>query len=180
MKEELDKKLVEDHPSLCKNRYGDMRETCMCWGFSCGDGWYKLLDELFTKIDQIAPNKVTLDQVKEKFGGLRVYYTYHDLEPNWWDKMPTIFYNSIRHLLPYKMSSPVIRFLKRIGLRSTYDRISDAVDKAEDKSYETCEWCGEPGIQRGGSWIRTLCTGCNELNKQGKEPWKVESNRANR
>lgn len=174
MKEELDKKLVKDHPSLCKDRYGDMRATCMCWGFSCGDGWYKILAELFTELDQIAPNKITLDQVKEKFGGLRIYYTYHDLEPTWWDKIPTTLYIYLRSILPNKIGSHVIRFLKDIGLKDACDRANDAITKAEEKSYETCEWCGKPGKRRGRGWIRTLCDECVELEKQGKYPWKEE------
>lgn len=180
MKTELDEKLVKDHSSLCKDRYSDMRTTCMCWGFSCGDGWYKILAELFTKIDQIAPNKVTLDQVKEKFGGLRIYYTYHDLEPTWWDKVPYTFYNHLRTILPNKISGPTIRFLKYIGLKNTCDRVGDIIEEAEGKSYETCEWCGKPGKKRNHGWVRTLCDECDELDRQGKQPWKEESDRTNR
>jgi len=75
MKKELDDKLCSDYPNLFKNRYGDMRTTAMCWGFSCGDGWYSLIDDLCRKIMEIDPNgHVVADQVKEKFGGLRFYF----------------------------------------------------------------------------------------------------------
>jgi RNA polymerase-binding transcription factor DksA len=48
---------------------------------SVGDGWAPLLWDLFTKISAITSNDInesfdeptTLEQVKEKFGGLRVY-----------------------------------------------------------------------------------------------------------
>jgi hypothetical protein len=43
MRDELDKKLVETYPELYANRFGDMKETLMCWGFDCGDGWYQSL-----------------------------------------------------------------------------------------------------------------------------------------
>jgi hypothetical protein len=33
----------------------------------------------------------------------------------------------------------------------------DMIYDAEAKSYQICEACGEPGIPRGGSWIKTLC-----------------------
>lgn len=46
MREDLDKKLVETYPLIFKNRYADMKTTCMCWGFTCGDGWYPLIDML--------------------------------------------------------------------------------------------------------------------------------------
>jgi hypothetical protein len=66
----------------------------MCWGFECGDGWFNILDQLmgniqhhidwnnqnfekgYTQYKQVA--QVTLDQVKEKFGTLRFYYTGGD------------------------------------------------------------------------------------------------------
>jgi hypothetical protein len=36
----------------------------------------------------------------------------------------------------------------------------DAVSEAENKSYETCEVCGQPGepVHPNGGWIKTLCT----------------------
>jgi len=40
--------------------------------FECGNGWFKILKILFTSI-RSAPIKI--DCVKEKFGGLRVYYS---------------------------------------------------------------------------------------------------------
>ncbi len=52
----------------------------MCWGFSCGDGWYKIIYELSEKITSIIakdpkldPKEYSASQVKEKFGGLRFY-----------------------------------------------------------------------------------------------------------
>jgi hypothetical protein len=66
----------------------------MCWGFECGDGWFNILDQLMSNIQHYIDwnNKnfekgykqykqvpqVTLDQVKEKFGTLRFYYTGGD------------------------------------------------------------------------------------------------------
>jgi hypothetical protein len=69
------------------NRNKDMKETCMCWGFECGDGWFTLLDQLMGNIQnhidwknrtEEVVKQVTLDQVKEKFGTLRFYYTGGD------------------------------------------------------------------------------------------------------
>ena len=76
------------------NRNESMMETTMCWGFECGDGWFNLLNQLMSNIqhytdwnnDNFAKGykqykqvpQVTLDQVKEKFGTLRFYYTGGD------------------------------------------------------------------------------------------------------
>jgi hypothetical protein len=87
MKQELDKLLCEKYPKMMVNRNKDMKETTMCWGFECGDGWFNILDQLMSNIQHHIDwrNKkeefvaqVTLDQVKEKFGTLRFYYTGGD------------------------------------------------------------------------------------------------------
>lgn len=174
MKQELDKLLCERYPKMMVNREKSMRETCMCWGFECGEGWFNILDQLMGNIQHhidwkekqmygaIKYNKmatqakagnfdlfdesmkdlvdqeykekrkqelinnplrevkqpvcqVTLDQVKEKFGTLRFYYSGGD------------------------------------------DVIDGMVRMAESMSAVTCEECGNPGKQVGGGWITTLC-----------------------
>lgn len=82
MREELDKLLCEKYPKMFVNRHKSMQETCMCWGFSCGDGWFDLIDQLCGNIQSYIDNnkhlnvpQVTVDQVKEKFGTLRFYVT---------------------------------------------------------------------------------------------------------
>jgi hypothetical protein len=87
MKQELDKLLCEKYPKMMVNRNKNMQETCMCWGFECGDGWFNILDQLMGNIQHHIDWKngkeevvaqVTLDQVKEKFGTLRFYYSGGD------------------------------------------------------------------------------------------------------
>jgi len=111
-------------------------ETAMCWGFSCGDGWYNILNLLMSNIQHHIDHnnknfekgytqykqvpQVTLDQVKEKFGTLRFYYTGGD------------------------------------------DYVRGLVSMAESMSAVTCESCGNPGKQTGGGWIRTICEPCED------------------
>jgi len=87
MKLELDNTLCERYPEIMVNRYQTMNVTCMCWGFECGDGWFTILDQLMSKIQHhidwknkkdIEVPQVTFDQVKEKFGSLRIYYSGGD------------------------------------------------------------------------------------------------------
>lgn len=174
MRQELDKLLCEKYPKLMVNRHKPMIETCMCWGFECGDGWFNILDQLMGNIQhhidwkekqrQYAMNynemaaqakagnfdlfdlsmesvvdqaykekklgeivagsfravpeaiqQVTLDQVKEKFGTLRFYYTGGD------------------------------------------EYISGLVSMAESMSGVTCEECGSLGETKGQGWLVTLC-----------------------
>ena len=156
MKQELDKLLCEKYPKMMVNRTKPMMETCMCWGFECGDGWFNILDQLMGNIQHhidwkekqhnwaIEWNKehpdelrevpelvpqVTLDQVKEKFGTLRFYYTGGN------------------------------------------DYISGMVSLAESLTGVTCEECGNVGERRGGGWVHTYCTPCEEAReiKRAKE-----------
>jgi len=101
MDQELQDKLFEKYPDLFSNRTKSPRESCMAWGIECNNGWYELLASVCWKIFQYerniadrlrirtkndVPNNqsdidyapVKFDQVKEKYGGLRVYFTGGD------------------------------------------------------------------------------------------------------
>jgi len=41
-----------------------------------------------------------------------------------------------------------------------HDAVRAAIDKAEELSTKTCEYCGKPGSLRSGSWLKTLCDEC--------------------
>lgn len=78
MTKELDEKLVATFPKLFRDRHGDPRETCMCQGFDCDDGWFDIIWKLASEIEVINDSLADEDliravQVKEKFGGLRFY-----------------------------------------------------------------------------------------------------------
>lgn len=81
MSPELDKMLCEKYPVIFQNRYGNMKDTAMCWGFECNSGWYNLIDALCSAIThhlkynaKEGTPPVVADQIKEKFGTLRFYY----------------------------------------------------------------------------------------------------------
>ena len=46
MKKELQEKLFANFPEIFKQKDLDMTQTAMCWGISCNDGWYDLINEL--------------------------------------------------------------------------------------------------------------------------------------
>lgn len=72
MRKELDEKLCNEFPGLYKERGLSPQQTCMCWGFMCGDGWYDIIYDLSKKITELDPKCVAI-QVKEKFGSLHFY-----------------------------------------------------------------------------------------------------------
>jgi len=80
MNRELDKKLCADYPKMFVNRNKSIQESCMSWGFECGDGWYDLINQLCSSIQRYIDQnqhlnipQVTVEQVKEKYGTLRFY-----------------------------------------------------------------------------------------------------------
>lgn len=77
MNKELDELLCSKYPKLFAQRNLPMTETCMCWGFDCGDGWFDLIDELCSTIQNYIDGnhkpQIEVVQVKSKFGTLRFY-----------------------------------------------------------------------------------------------------------
>jgi len=84
MNKENTKYLFEKYPSLFSQKDLPMTQTCMCWGFECGDGWFKIIDELCEKIqkrcEEKGYNELKVVQVKEKYGTLRFYLNFGEDE----------------------------------------------------------------------------------------------------
>lgn len=81
MRQELDDLLCQRYPDIFRDRHADRAETGMCWGFTCGDGWFDIIDELCAEITRqvnagtMPP--VVAAQVKSKAGYLRFYIRGH-------------------------------------------------------------------------------------------------------
>ena len=135
MNSKLDNILYKKYQKIFRQHDSSMKETCMCWGIDCGDGWYKILETLcyLLQFDTDRNNypQVEATQVKEKYGGLRFYYTI--LASNKEDK------SRERHC----------------GV------IDGIVGFAEFLSEETCELCGSiDSVSQTKGWIKTLCKIC--------------------
>ena len=101
MDQELQDQLFQQYPDLFSNRTKSPRESCMAWGIEAGNGWYELISSVCWRVSQHEKNiehriryrtaneksndqsdldyiPVKFDQVKEKYGGLRVYYSGGD------------------------------------------------------------------------------------------------------
>jgi len=131
MDKRLEEYFTKKYPNLFRDMRGDMTKTCMAWGCACGNGWFHIMNAAFKVAEH--PGAILL-QVKEKFGGLRLY---------WMGPGPPDF--------------PALTDKET-------DRIRTALDTAEDRSYQVCENCGAPGKVRRGGWVYTLCNRCHGLN----------------
>ena len=85
--------LVEKYPKIFKDYGADVSVSNMCFGMECRSGWGTLIDVLCQKIqhridsitivypawsDDEKALQVVASQIKEKFGGLRFYYSGGD------------------------------------------------------------------------------------------------------
>jgi hypothetical protein len=188
MREELDKKLCAKYPKIFMNRYSSPRETCMCWGFEHGDGWYNIIDMMCANIqshinwtrkqrhDALVYNRALSRAIKGDFS------TYDRLS-KWQQKSID---DDLMDPEPQLRSVPeaclqviAIQVKEKFGtLRFYYGGGDDVVRgigrMAESMSAVTCETCGAPGVTRSGGWIQTLCdTHAEEAGKPDIMEWKT-------
>lgn len=98
MTPELEQKLFDDFALLFDNRHKSPMESPMVFGIECNDGWYDLIRSVCWEIKQHEDNissqtkwkqeenpsyesdyiSVRFEQIKEKFGGLRIYFSGGD------------------------------------------------------------------------------------------------------
>ena len=91
MDQELQNQLFEKYPEIFSNRLKSPTESCMSMGIECGNGWYNLINSICQIVESLNKNikernrliagnneeiiDFKFDQIKEKFGGLRAYYS---------------------------------------------------------------------------------------------------------
>lgn len=77
MKTQLAELLYKRHPLIFAERQHSISQSSMGWGFSCGDGWFDLIDVLCERLqfwtDHNKAPQVVAVQVKEKWGLLHFY-----------------------------------------------------------------------------------------------------------
>jgi hypothetical protein len=188
MKQELDKLLCERYPKMMVNRNKDMKETCMCWGFECGDGWFNILDQLMGSIQHhidwkekqrrwaIEYNEMA---AQAKAGNFDLFEETTKAQPNDQYKeqrLAEIIAGDFRQVPESIPQVTLDQVKEKFGtLRFYYsggdDYISGMVSLAESLTGVTCESCGNIGEQRGGGWVHTYCTPCEEAReaKRAKE-----------
>jgi hypothetical protein len=193
MREELDKLLCEKYPKMMVNRNKNMQETCMCWGFDCGDGWYNILNQLMGNIQHHIDwkEKQRIGAIEYNEMATQAKAGNFDLFEETMKALPNDEYKEKRLVeivagdfrqVPESIPQVTLDQVKeKFGtLRFYYtggDHVIDGmVRMAESMSGVTCEGCGNPGERRGGGWVHTYCTPCEEkrelARKQADEEWQ--------
>lgn len=188
MKQELDKLLCERYPKMMVNRNKNMQETCMCWGFDCGDGWFNILDQLMGNIQhhidwKEKQRKWAMDYnemaAQAKAGNFDLFEASMEAVPNDEYKnkrLAEIVAGDFRQVPESIPQVTLDQVKEKFGtLRFYYsggdDYIDGMVSLAESMTGVTCESCGNIGEQRGGGWIHTYCTPCEEARELARKQY---------
>jgi hypothetical protein len=176
MNQKLDKKLCEKYPKMFKNRNAPMSETCMCWGFECGDGWYKIIEAVCEAMTHTYSTSVEIDEEDGKRLGVKPSSWTGEKDRYFLDVNPPQAiadqvkekFGTLRfyyHLEFDQTLTELSRTEKYPRLKEVLDRYSNYFDgivhMAETLSGMTCEDTGTPGEihvsgGRATGWLKTL------------------------
>ena len=191
MKQELDKLLCERYPKMMVNRNKPMMETCMCWGFECGAGWFNILDQLMGNIQHHIDWKIKQRDgaikyndmaAQAKAGNFDLFEEDMKALPNdeYKEKrLAEIVAGDFREVPDVIPQVTLDQVKEKYGtLRFYYSGGDDVIDgmvrMAESMTEVTCEECGNVGERRGGGWIHTFCTPCEEARELARQKAEEE------
>ena len=190
MKKENDDYLVNKYPKIFKDRYGDMKQTAMCWGFECGDGWFWIIDNLCGCIQSYIDSNSKKTRIKNKYVRFFIGLLWSLRKKMIWSKIHII--RMLSKYLSYDMINKLGNKFKKENyesipqvvttqvkekfgtLRFYFDGGDDLIDGmvwlAEHMSYQCCEKCGSTeNIGQTSGWITTLCEKCGQSNPNWKK-----------
>jgi virulence-associated protein VapD len=177
MSPEKDAYLCEKYPEIFVNRNGDIKESCMAWGFEINDGWFYIIDNACSLIqshikwkNQQREKAIKFNQSVEKAknGDMDDLYDAlfikHPDDINSWqqEQMDEALAGNLREVPDFVEQLTADQIKEKFGTLRFYvtggDEYTDGVVRmAEAMSGVTCETCGKPGKTGGKGWIRTTC-----------------------
>ena len=166
MKQELERQLIAKYPKLFRDVNKSPQETLICFGCEFQSGWFDIMDKLCGYLTSLQEDRsyylglkedikdsddksfdgrfhcpdVIFSQAKQKYGTLRVYWHFKELEN----------YEEIKSKL--KTPEQLDEYINKY-----FDMVENAIEFCEYLSSITCEECGKPGKLYTGGWCTTLC-----------------------
>ncbi len=156
MERYLNDQLAEKYPSLFRDKDLTASKSLIRYGCECEAGWYDIIDDTCSKLMELNGSKrIAFSQIKEKFGGLRIYIRVENIE----DKLHkaknpfTIFgINIVRLILGKYLAKKK---------EEIFESARPILHEAESLSYKTCEICSHVGEKSHSNyWVKTVCQKC--------------------
>jgi hypothetical protein len=166
---------MSDQASILDQFFTDHPHMKPLGGCSIGRGWMppvrRALEELVT-LSQETGVAIKIVQIKEKFGGLRLYVRVDD--PSEADDAPPDLegIDPVQAVIPVPTSSPGVRqgLGPGAGLGSVRDRVNAITGAAEKGTATLCEICGAPGEMRNLAMYH--CTRCQACADSQGRSWE--------
>ena len=161
--------LIKKYPLIFKQHSLPMSQTAMCWGISCGQGWFELIDNLCDilqfYIDKNGYPQIEATQVKEKFGRLCFYYISIPKVKESIFKLYGFKYILNQYYWGYSRGVLKLGF---IGIKFFDENLfrqqgvqEGVISVFEQLSMQTCEKCGKmDGVKHTKGWVTSLCPEC--------------------
>ena len=152
MDSDLQQKLYEQYPLIFAQKDLQGSETGMCWGISCGDGWYDILDSVCFLVQE---------RVRQPLENIRMYERLIADDPT---RIPQ-WKERIEEERESILSVQFVQVKEKFGTLRIYHTSDDPyveglVSMAESVSSTTCEHCGNRGTTSTKGWYQTLCDPC--------------------
>ena len=168
MTEEKQKMLYQKFPKIFAQKDLSMKETAMCWGISCGDGWYNILYTLCSHIQHL------VDCPHEQIEMYKGWIEKEEATPE--DKRRDDWIHKCKGFIEVEKTK-IIPQIEAVQVKEKYGtlrfyisghpdnalvsaKLDAYIDFAENMSAITCEICGKPGESNNCGWITTRCDSC--------------------
>jgi hypothetical protein len=183
MKEELEKKLVEDYPELFKEYGMSAMESCMAWGCDCGDGWEPILRNLSATLNGQGSTSLKEKTLLPEMRKLKVWL--HNLcrkiESKLNLKTYTLYnmsYSKYSNFSGFRVHYTQIK--EKFGTLRVYTQIDQVYTPeeaskfyAEDIERHYRRFCGyvDGTVSFAENLSATTCEKCGEHGKISREGW---------
>lgn len=143
----VEQEIVHNCPLLFKMYGRPMNETCLSFGFECNKGWHNAIADACKEIETynniIYPKwrvRIQADQIKEKFGTLRFYYSVV-VDPNPFlvklsDIFASIYYKFTYGKIDYRLNKKYD--IEPSKYNTTEELSKEEYEKQQKNKYKPC------------------------------------------
>jgi hypothetical protein len=171
MNQDLQNKLYNKYPKIFAQKDLSARETAMCWGISCGDGWFNILDVLCQRLQSLVDKPHEDISMYEEWIKKELEVPDDKRREGWIKKCESFIENSKSEIID---QLEFVQVKQKFGVLRIYlngypenevvrSRVYSFLNFAEDISGKTCEICGNPGGETDSSWVKIRCKSCESL-----------------